>query len=70
MDVEHESAPAADVETPAEPIAVDAPEAAESAPDFDIDAHLTERAGVLAEHEADNAMRALHGPDYADKAAE
>lgn len=69
MDVEHESAPAADVEAPA-PIAVDAPEAAESAPDFDIDAHLTERARVLAEHEADNAMRALHGPDYADKAAE
>ena len=69
MDVEHESAPAADVEAPAA-IAVDAPEAAEPAPDFDIDAHLTERARVLAEHEADNAMRALHGPDYADKAAE
>lgn len=69
MDIEP-SAPAPDVETPAAPIEVGTPTPADvPAEAFDLDAFLTTRADTLAANEADNARRALDGPDYADKAA-
>ena len=63
---------APDVETPAAPMlttnATSSSVPAEDLGDWMAD-QMAERSKILAANEADNGMRALHGPDYADKAA-